>query len=154
MSSRFFRVGVGVVVLYSRQVLLFERLDFPGGWQMIQGGVEDGEQPWAAALRETYEETGLQERQFTLLGEHPTWLGYELPAHLRRHQWSGQVQKWFAVRLNTGLEDIRLAVPGQKPEFSGYQLFSLAQVPSVAIYFKKNLVESVCAWLKSDIMLL
>ena len=96
-----FRAGVGVVVTDADGlVLALERSDVSGAWQLPQGGLERGEEPRAAALRELHEETGIPPERVTVLAEHPEWLAYELPAERRRpHLGRGQVQKWFLVRL-------------------------------------------------------
>lgn len=87
-------------------VLVFERSDRPGSWQMPQGGLDMGEEPLAGALRELKEETGIEGSMVSLLGEHPEWLAYEWPAHLRDGRTDGrrgQVQKWFAFRASPEL---------------------------------------------------
>ena len=73
-------------------------------WQMPQGGVEPGEDPAAAALRELFEETGI--RTVIEIAEMPSWLTYELPAELIGRAWGGryrgQKQKWFADLYASG----------------------------------------------------
>lgn len=41
------------------KVLIMERADKPGYWQSVTGSVEANESPREAAIREVYEETGL-----------------------------------------------------------------------------------------------
>jgi putative (di)nucleoside polyphosphate hydrolase len=111
-----FRANVGVVVLNERwQVLALERIDKKalkkgvargtGQWQMPQGGLEDGEEPESAWMRELHEETSIRARDRDLVGSYPEWLAYELPKSIRQDpsvnakQGRGQVQKWFFVRL-------------------------------------------------------
>ncbi len=69
---KYFRAGVGAVILDRRgRVLVFERTGMPGAWQFAQGGIERGETPRAAVLREIGEETGIPRRALALLARHP-----------------------------------------------------------------------------------
>ncbi len=94
---KYFRAGVGAVILDRRgQVLVFERTGMAGAWQFPQGGIERGEAPRAAVVREIREETGLPRRALTLLGRYPRPLAYELPARARTKKTGlGQVLYWF-----------------------------------------------------------
>lgn len=58
-----YKIPISALVLIHTvdlQVLLLERADHPGYWQSVTGSVEPGETPRMAAVREVYEETGLQ----------------------------------------------------------------------------------------------
>jgi putative (di)nucleoside polyphosphate hydrolase len=105
MASQFFRANVGVILSNLRgEVLAFQRADRAGQWQLPQGGLRQQEEPLAAALREMEEETGLSPEQVELIGEHPLWLAYELPAEARRKKTGrGQVQKFFLFRVKEGV---------------------------------------------------
>ena len=100
MASSNFRAGVVAVVSNSHgQVLAFERSDVPGAWQLPQGGIEVGESPFEAAWRELSEESGLGADDVEMSGEHPTWMAYEFPDHVRSEgKRLGQVQRWYFFR--------------------------------------------------------
>ena len=102
MASAHFRAGVVVVVrhLDLRQVMVFERVDSPGSWQLPQGGMKVGEDPLEAAWRELGEETGLGPDDVIVRAEFPDWVAYEWPDDVKSsnggtHHRIGQVQKWF-----------------------------------------------------------
>lgn len=125
-KAQVFRANVGVVVCNGAgQVLALERSGRPGAWQLPQGGLDRGEEPLQAALRELREETGLAEREVELFGEHPRWLAYELPLEARSKKIGrGQVQKWFFFRLvGDAAVDLARASAG---EFSAHRWVSLA----------------------------
>jgi len=128
MASEFFRANVGVMVARpDGHVLVFERVDKPGQWQMPQGGLDVREEPREAALRELQEETGIAPAHVELLAEHPEWLAYELPPERRRHKTGrGQVQKWFLFRFRGADSDIDLEPPpGQRQEFRDFRWIRL-----------------------------
>jgi len=81
-----------------RKVFVGRRLDTPDAWQMPQGGIDPGESPLDAGLREMREEIGTD--RASLLHEHPAWLTYDLPSDMRRRMWGGryrgQAQRWLA----------------------------------------------------------
>jgi putative (di)nucleoside polyphosphate hydrolase len=100
MPSANFRAGVVAVVTNSSDlVLAFERSDVPGAWQLPQGGIDVGETPLSAIWRELGEETGLGSSDVELIGEHPVWLVYEFPDHVRSDgKRLGQAQRWYFFR--------------------------------------------------------
>jgi putative (di)nucleoside polyphosphate hydrolase len=102
VSGQHFRAGVVIVIRHPnlRDIMAFERADVPGSWQLPQGGLEQGEEPIAAAWRELKEETGLGEADVVARVEYPEWIAYEWPDEVirergREHRRRGQVQKWF-----------------------------------------------------------
>ena len=88
-------------------VFVARRADMPnaegpaGGWQLPQGGIDEGEDPRTAVLRELEEEIGT--RKAEVIGEHPDWLTYDLPPTCVgiawRGRYRGQRQRWFAMRF-------------------------------------------------------
>ena len=57
-----------------------EHVDDTHAWQLPQGGIDRGEDPWPAALRELYEETNI--RSVEKLGEIEEELCYDIPREL------------------------------------------------------------------------
>ena len=116
-------------------------------WQMPQGGIDSGEMPRAAALRELREETGVSSVSF--LAEVPQWLTYDLPADLSRRSWKGryrgQKQKWFAFRFEGDEREINIDRPehGLKPEFDAWRWERIERLPALIIPFKRQVYESV-----------
>ena len=114
-------------------------------WQMPQGGIDEGEDLQAAALRELYEETGVT--QASLIEESPRWYTYDLPDHLIGKSWGGkyrgQKQKWFAMRFTGQDSDIKLIVPGQKQEFDEWQWAKMSVVLDLIIPFKRSVYEEL-----------
>lgn len=111
------------VMLVNRQGRVFvgQRIDTPGdAWQMPQGGIDAGEAPRAAALRELHEETGVTPDLVRVEAETVDWISYDLPADLLGRVWGGkyrgQKQRWFLMRyLGT---DERIDITQPPTEFS------------------------------------
>jgi putative (di)nucleoside polyphosphate hydrolase len=117
-------------------------------WQMPQGGLDDGEDPLKAALRELYEETSV--RSASLIREAPGWLTYDLPKDLVGQSWGGryrgQKQKWFALRFDGDEREIDVLHPGggkHKPEFSEWRWEKLERLPGLIVPFKRQVYEGV-----------
>jgi putative (di)nucleoside polyphosphate hydrolase len=150
-----YRPCVGIMVLdRSGRVFIGRRVDGPEhmarthDWQMPQGGIDPGEDAWAAALRELYEETSM--RSVERLEEIPDWLTYDLPADLRGHAWKGryrgQKQKWFALRFTGDDGEIDIANPGgggHKAEFVEWRWEAMANLPALVVPFKRPVYEQV-----------
>ncbi len=117
-------------------------------WQMPQGGLDKGEDPYKAALRELYEETSVT--NVRLLKEAPGWFTYDLPPELIGQSWGGryrgQKQKWFALRFEGKETEIDVLHPGggkHKAEFSTWRWEKLAKLPSLIVPFKRKVYEQV-----------
>ena len=117
-------------------------------WQMPQGGIDEGEAPYAAALRELREETNVSST--ALVGESSDWFSYDLPPAVSRQAWSGrykgQTQKWFALRFLGPDSEIDIAHPGgHRPEFDAWRWARIEALPGLIIPFKRPVYERVVA---------
>jgi putative (di)nucleoside polyphosphate hydrolase len=144
-----YRPNVGAV-LFNRDglVLVARRADLPnaeapaGGWQLPQGGIDEGENPREAVLRELAEEIGTDRAE--VIGEHDAWLTYDLPPELvgvaLKGRFRGQRQRWFALRFIGEDSDIRLDLDPH-PEFDAWRWVRLAELPGLAVPFKRAIYE-------------
>ena len=149
-----YRPCVGSCVL-NRDGLVFigrridgpEHVDAVHAWQMPQGGVDPGEDPWPAALRELYEETNI--RSVEKLGEIDEWLCYDIPRKLVGRAWKGryrgQSQKWYALRFIGDEREIDIAHPagGHEPEFVEWRWERMKKLPELIVPFKRPVYERV-----------
>jgi len=140
-----YRPGVGLA-LFDRRGLVFaaQRIDMAvEAWQMPQGGIDAGETPRQAALRELKEETGTDKAEFK--AEITDWLTYELPAELAGRAWRGsfrgQRQKWFALAFAGTDADIDIAT--RHPEFRAWRWMPLDAVAKAIVPFKRAVYERV-----------
>ena len=122
-------------------------------WQMPQGGLDEGEDPYKASLRELYEETSA--KSVSLIQEAPGWFKYDLPPDLVGQSWGGryrgQKQKWFALRFEGKESEIDVLHPGggkHKAEFSAWRWEKLARLPGLIVPFKRKVYEEVVAAFK------
>ena len=143
-----YRSAVGIMLLnQAGQVFVARRIDMPtvAAWQMPQGGIDPGETPRQAALRELREEIGTNKAE--ILGESRVWRKYDLPAELARGVWGGryrgQRQKWFAMRFTGDDTDIDLAT--DHPEFDAWTWIRPEQLPEMIVPFKRQLYIDILA---------
>jgi len=107
---------------------------------MPQGGVEKGENPRDAALRELEEETGIPAFAVDVVAETQDWIPYDLPHHLVPKLWKGryrgQKQRWFLLRF-VG-EDSLINIETKHPEFSSWRWLEPAELLAKIVPFKKD----------------
>jgi putative (di)nucleoside polyphosphate hydrolase len=114
-------------------------------WQMPQGGIDEGEEPEDAALRELEEETGVTRDLVTILARSAEEYFYDLPDELNGKlwggQWQGQRQWWFLLRFQGEDSDINIETTVQ--EFADWQWVEPAELPGLIVPFKKRIYESL-----------
>jgi putative (di)nucleoside polyphosphate hydrolase len=149
-----YRRCVGVMLI-NPQGLVFvgKRADVPLApegtghwWQMPQGGLDEGEDPEAAARRELEEETGVTHTR--ILGRTRRWYSYDLPQGLAGTAWHGryrgQTQLWFAARFEGEDSEIDLEPkPGHEREFDAWRWVEMADLPTLVVPFKRQVYEAV-----------
>ncbi len=135
-----YRPCVGVMLINSEGlVFVGRRIDQTvEGWQMPQGGIDQGETPGQAALRELKEEIGTDKAE--PLREMEGWLDYDLPQHLLgvalKGRYRGQRQKWIAMRF-TG-RDGDIDVNTHEPEFADWKWLAMEALPRLIVPFKRD----------------
>lgn len=135
----YFRAGVGAcLVNHKGEILIFRRTDVEDSWQMPQGGIQRGENPEQALIREVSEEAGLGIDDYRIISS-TGWISYELPVE----NWGpktgrGQTQKWFQCLVNEGVK----IVPDQS-EFDRYQWVDTHLAIDMAVEFRKATYASV-----------
>jgi len=146
-----FRAGAGAVIVDREgRVLAFERADVPApAWQLPQGGLERGEDPAQAVLREVEEETGLRPEQLEPLGRHSEPLAYELPESMRSAKTGrGQVGYWFFFRLAAGVEP---RTPPQG-EFRACRPMRFEELIEATVPFRRRVYERLGEQLEREIL--
>jgi putative (di)nucleoside polyphosphate hydrolase len=148
-----YRDGVGIMLINQNNlVFVAKRIDsIAETWQMPQGGIDEGETPEQAALRELEEETGTTKA--TIIHQYPHWLSYDLPEDLVPKIWGGryrgQRQKWFAMRFTGVDSDINIATA--HPEFCEWKWVSMQSLPDLIVPFKKTLYQTLVEGFRSVI---
>ena len=138
-----YRRGVGVMLLNREgKVFVGARIDNPeDAWQMPQGGIDADEEPWATALRELEEETGIAPHLVERIACCPERLRYELPDEWRPRlwggKWVGQEQDWFLARFLGQDGDVEIAT--DHPEFRAWKWVAPEQLPDLIVPFKREL---------------
>lgn len=142
-----YRPCVGMMVVNTAGlVFVAQRLDTPGeAWQMPQGGINEGEDPEAAALRELEEEIGT--RNVRIVERTSDWLTYDLPAELIGKIWGGryrgQKQLWFLMRFLGA--DSEINIHTSPAEFSAWKWMAIEELPRAIVPFKQALYEELVA---------
>ena len=142
-----YRPCVGIMLIDGGgQIFVAQRIDNPSAaWQMPQGGIDAGESPRQAALRELREEVGTDKAE--ILAESRNWWRYDLPAERVPQLWGGryrgQEQRWFALRFLG--EDADIDIETESPEFRAWRWAELAELPDIIVPFKRQIYREVIA---------
>ena len=136
-----YRPNVAAVILSSKypekcEFFIAHRSDIKNAWQFPQGGIDSGETPQEALLRELKEEIGCNDVE--IIAEFPEWITYDFPNVIssRMYPYKGQTQKYFLVRLKEGAEiDLQAH---ELPEFEEYDFVDYDELFRRVTYFKRK----------------
>ena len=141
-----YRPNVGLMVLNKNgDVFMAHRKDCRDkAWQMPQGGIDDGEDEYDAALRELYEETNI--KSVTLIAESTKWYTYDFPEGVRfvsekKKTFAGQTQKWFLFEFTGDESEIDLNT--HDPEFNEWQWMKAETIVDMIVEFKRDVYRKV-----------
>lgn len=116
-------------------------------WQMPQGGIDAGEEPREAALRELEEEIGVPPELVTIEAEYPDWLTYDLPHEVVPKVWKGryrgQKQRWYLMRFHGA--DNQIVIETAHPEFREWTWIDPTDLIEKVVPFKRDTYTAVIA---------
>ena len=143
MTDKHYRRGVGVMLLNADgKIWVGRRIDNTDeAWQMPQGGIDKGEKPWATALRELEEETGIPPRWSSGFRNFRNGCATSCRARLQGKLWGGkyrgQLQDWYLCRFLGEDSDVNIATA--HPEFCDWKWVAPAELPDLIVPFKRDL---------------
>ncbi len=147
-----YRPNVAAIIVSSaypkeKMVFVAERNDISGMWQFPQGGIDAGETPTEALLRELEEEIGTNDVE--IVGEHPEWISYDFPKHVAKKMdpFDGQTQRYFLVRLK---DESLVNLETEHPEFVNHKYVDVNAVLGMVAKFKKPVYEKVIEHFKKE----
>ncbi|MCB1337678.1 MAG: RNA pyrophosphohydrolase [Maritimibacter sp.] len=147
-----YRKNVGIMLANEAgQIWAGQRLDAmrlgtgETAWQMPQGGIDEGEKPRAAALRELEEEIGVPPALVTIEAKHSQWLTYDLPVEVVPKIWKGrfrgQKQRWFLLRFHG--TDAQIVIETAHPEFRTWRWMAPGEMLNHVVPFKRDVYAQV-----------
>jgi putative (di)nucleoside polyphosphate hydrolase len=149
-----YRPNVAAIVLssdypFEQKFMIARRKGVRRGWQFPQGGIDEGETPLEALLRELKEEIGTDE--VDIIAEYPGWISYDFPKNTknsRKYPFKGQKQKYFLVRLKPSAS-IKLD-SFITPEFEEYTFIDKDQLFSKITFFKRRVYKEVIEYFTKE----
>lgn len=152
LGDKKYRQNVAAIVLSDKypsvcEFFLGERHDLKGIWQFPQGGIDDGESPQDALLRELGEEIGTSEIE--ILASMPNWLSYDFPPGVKERMkpYVGQNQKYFLVKLK---KDSSVNIDTLKPEFCRYEFVDYEELLNRINHFKKGVYMKALSYFRKE----
>lgn len=151
-QTKRYRPNVAAIILspkYPQECEFFigSRSDLSGVWQFPQGGIDDGEDPKGALLRELKEEIGTDEVE--VVAEYPEWVSYDFPKNIAKkmYPYDGQRQKYFLVRL---MPSAQINLQTKEPEFADYKFVYFDEIFNYVTYFKRPVYKRVLDYFKKE----
>jgi len=152
-KTKSYRPNVAAVILSPRyphtcEIFIANRSDFRDDvWQFPQGGIDDGEEPREALMRELLEEIGTNDIE--ILCEHPEWMSYDFPnkATKKRYPFDGQTQKYFLVKLRP---EATITLDTQIPEFNDFKFVPPEELFNYVTHMKKPIYKKVLDYFKKE----
>ncbi len=136
-----YRPNVGIIIVNQKNEVFWGKRVREHAWQFPQGGIQSGESPTQAMLRELHEEVGLKPEHVQILGRTRDWLRYDVPSHFIRRDsrghYRGQKQIWFLLRLTGRDADIQLRAT-EHPEFDAWRWSEYWLTLDAVIDFKRE----------------
>ena len=152
IKEKGYRLNVGIIVANSDGKLLYCKRKNSDNWQFPQGGIDRNEDPFLAALRELYEEVGIQKDKVKLIKESENWYKYDLPRKYKKNNflWNdfkGQKQKWFLFKL---IEEVMINLNNENnPEFDEFDWVDYWKPLDEIVEFKREIYKKVLSELES-----
>jgi putative (di)nucleoside polyphosphate hydrolase len=147
-----FRPNVAAIVLSSAypakcEIFIASRVDIKDAWQFPQGGIDKGETPKKALLRELKEEIGTNDIE--IIAQYPGWVSYEFPVAVAQKMapYDGQTQKYYLVKLKKGA---KININTELPEFSEYKFVQRKQLNDYITFFKRTVYKQVLKYFKEE----
>ena len=146
IKEKGYRLNVGIIVANSDGKLLYCKRKNSTNWQFPQGGIDKNEDIFDAALRELYEEVGIEENKIKLIKESDNWYKYDLPKKYKRNSFlwesfKGQKQKWFLFKL---IEEAKIDLNNENnPEFDEFNWVDYWKPLDEIVEFKREIYEKV-----------
>ena len=144
MEASLYRPNAGIIIFNGQGKLLWCKRKTGDGWQFPQGGIDEGESPEQAIIRETYEEVGLNEDKINIIKENDRWINYDVPKNkipkyfsLNNRRFRGQTQKWFLAEFLGEDSDINLNLHSQI-EFTEWTWSSYWHPVAKGVEFKRD----------------